>query len=347
MSHSLAANQKLFVPRPPKLLNRIGVKPPTKNPVMDAKEPKWHLEWTRTDPVPAALKKSKIWLRGTNLDPELWCEFKQINIQFTSGTKGRNLFAEDGWALEAAPGQGAKESGVEGDNIPPTTTTTSTTAGDEKTEPAASTLTATTAAAAEQAVAKDSTSNSEAVREATKLPSETSKETTADDTVLVERPTETAAGEGTAQPPKPTGILDKIGNLLSGSPSNTDPSHGPVPQPQPSKAPETTKAGTVTETKVAAPGGVITLRQQLTGPDMAILKAPTKVGAKWLVLLDTSGADGVLRLGPGDWVEVGWEGRVGPAGTYALTVNENWNETVQSYFRADIKVAVSAPAETE
>ena len=285
---------------------------------MTPNKEKFYLEWTRINgkhAVPVALQRSRIWLRGANVDPIRSANFKQVILSFTSGSKGVNLFTEDAWLLSDDPhAQQAKAASPDNSsNAMSSSSGTASTAqastpeepiGSErqKTDPSdkssattAPAVTATTTEIERQAAAKDH------------------------DAILVDRP-----------PP-----------VLSASSPNRAPTSNPMTKTS-EKA--TSPITDIKETGIHTPSGIVTLRQKISGDHKAILKPPKKAGVKWTMLLDTEAADGVLRLAPGDWVEVEWEGNVGPAGSYAFTINEDYygDQMVVSNFKANVEIGIAA-----
>ena len=164
--------------------------------------------------------------------------------------------------------------------------------------------------------------------------------------VIVDRPTESP--QAGAQPQK--GVFGKINDLLHGkheapqtATASGQTTHGPTTQPETPKLadqPQSNDEKPVTTSTTGTKGNVV-LRQKVSGPHPAILKGPpAKMGPKWRVVIDTAGPDDILRLAPGDYVELELDGVLGPAGTYKMDITEDWNSDEKRYFKAPIEIKV-------
>ncbi|CAK7218948.1 hypothetical protein SEUCBS140593_003727 [Sporothrix eucalyptigena] len=296
--------KQLFVPRPPKPTKPVVVDATLEIPVKTSNEPKWQLDWTfPVNPVASALKKNKVVLRAENKDPEFASQFKYIVISWTSSSKGLGFFAEDQWALASTGDAPA--------NAP---------AGTPAAAPAAApagTLAGTPAGA-----------------------HGASAGTPAGAPAAASTPAGTPAGVPAGTPAGAPAGTPQAASAPDGAPAVV-----PAPAPAPAPAAFADPAPTPAPAPVPAPSrakpGLITLRQSATGKDAAVLRAPSHATSKWTMNIAPSDAAKPFMVKPGGWIELEFEGIVGPAGAFSFTILENWAQKDTTYFRDSLNISVT------
>lgn len=135
---------------------------------------------------------------------------------------------------------------------------------------------------------------------------------------------------------------DAPANAPAGTPAAAPagtPAGAPAGTPQAASAPGSAPAPVPAPSR--AKPGLITLRQSATGKDAAVLRVPSHATNKWTMNIAPSDAAKPFMVKPGGWIELEFEGIVGPAGAFSFTILENWAQKDTTYFRDSLNISVT------